>query len=147
MSCIYFCSIPHFYPSYLDGFRDGRSVAVQLLYLFNIACSILVQFPSWFFFIHLVNVHVVHPCSRIDATATWKKLRFILSDRSDFHIIDNLSIAVHVFVSRILMSFWVGEMLLPRSQISTLCLFTDLSDKIKWDFFQTVAVSILVYGC
>ena len=27
-------------------------------------------------------------------TAAWKKLRFILSDRSDFHMIDTLSRAV-----------------------------------------------------
>ncbi len=33
-------------------------------------------------------------------TAAWKKLRFILSVRSDFHIIDSLLIAVHAFVNR-----------------------------------------------
>ena len=43
----------------------------------------------------------MHPYSRIDTTVTWKKLRFILSDRSDFRMIDNLSIAVHVFARRI----------------------------------------------
>ena len=36
----------------------------------------------------------MHPYSSIDTTADWKKLRFILSIRSDFHMIDSLSIAV-----------------------------------------------------
>ena len=82
--------------------------------LFNIARSILVQFPSNFFSIHLISVHLVHPYSRIDMTAARKKLRFILSDKSDFHMIDNLSIAVHAFASRTLMWFLVYETLLPR---------------------------------
>ena len=69
--------------------------------LFNILQSILVQFPSSFFLIHLLNIHVVHPYNRIDTTTAWKKLRFILLDMSDFPIIDNLSIAVHVFASPI----------------------------------------------
>ena len=43
-----------------------------------------------------------------------KKLRFILSDRFDFHMIKNQTIAVHAFASRILMSFSVHETLLPR---------------------------------
>ena len=83
--------------------------------LFNIARSILVQLPSSFFFSRLVSVQVVHPYSSIDTTAAWKKLHFILSFRSDFHMIESLSIAVHAFVSRVSMSFLVDEMLLPRS--------------------------------
>ena len=52
--------------------------------------------------------------SSIDTTAARKKLRFILSVRSDFHMTDSLSIAVHAFVSRVSMSFSVDETLLPR---------------------------------
>ena len=48
--------------------------------LFNIARSILV---SSFFSSRLVSVQVVHPYSSIDTTAAWKKLRFILSVRSN----------------------------------------------------------------
>ena len=40
--------------------------------------------------------------------------RLILSVRSDFHMTDSLSIAVHAFVSRVSMSFSVDETLLPR---------------------------------
>ena len=71
-------------------------------------CSFrLVSSPS-----HLVSVHVVHPYC-IDTTTAWKKLRFILSLRSDFHMIESLLIAVHAFISHVLMSFSVDEMLLP----------------------------------
>ena len=45
--------------------------------------------PSSFFSSRFVSVHVVNPYSSIDVTAAWKKLRFILSVRSDFHIIDS----------------------------------------------------------
>ena len=66
-----------------------------------------MQFPSSFFSIRLVNVSVVHPYSRIDTTADWTRLRFILSDKFDFHMIDNQLIAAHAFAGPILMSFSV----------------------------------------
>ena len=47
-------------------------------------------------------------------SAAWKKLYFILSDRSDFHLCDSLSIAFQAFTSYLLISFSVDEMLLPR---------------------------------
>ena len=81
---------------------------------FNIARRILVLLPSSFFSSCLVSVQVVHPYSSIDTTAAWKKLRFILSVRSDFHMIESLSIAVHAYVNRVSMSFSVDETLLPR---------------------------------
>ena len=74
--------------------------------LFNIARRILVQFPSSFFSICFVSIHVMHLYSRIDATAVWKKLCFIL--------LDNLSIAVYAFARHILMSLSVDEMLPPK---------------------------------
>ena len=37
-------------------------------------------------------------------TAVWKKLRFILSVRSDFDMTDSLSVAVRAFASSMLMS-------------------------------------------
>ena len=89
-------------------------------------CSIQQYFLKWYNFYacyviippiyiySFVSVHVVQPYSSIDATAAWKKLRFILSVRSDFHIIDSLLIAVHAFVNLVSMSFSVDETLLPR---------------------------------
>ena len=73
--------------------------------LFSIACGILVLFLSSFFSICFINVQVVHSYGRIDTTAAWKKSCFILSDRSDFHMINNQLITVHTFVRCILMPF------------------------------------------
>ena len=56
----------------------------------------------------------MYPYSSIDTTAALKKLSFISSDRLDFHMIVSLSIAVHAFARRILMSLSVDEALLPR---------------------------------
>ena len=82
--------------------------------LFTIAPSMLVQFPSSFFSIYFISVNVVHPYSSIDTTAAWKKFRFNLSDRSDFHMVDSLLISVHAFTRCILRSLSVDKMLLPR---------------------------------
>ena len=82
--------------------------------LFNFVRNVLVSLPSSFFSSRFVSVQVVHPYSSIDTTAAWKKMRFILSVRSDFHTTDSLSLAVHVFVSRVSMSFSVDETLRPR---------------------------------
>ena len=43
-----------------------------------------------------------YPYSSIDTATAWKKSRFTLSDRSDFHMIDDLSIAVNTFARHIL---------------------------------------------
>ena len=39
---------------------------------------------------------------------------FFLSDRSDFHLTDSLSITYHAFTRRVVMSFSVDETLLLR---------------------------------
>ena len=41
--------------------------------LSNVTRSILVQFPSLFFSIHFVSIHVVHPYNKMDSTVAWKK--------------------------------------------------------------------------
>ena len=81
----------------------------------NISRSILVQSASSLFSVRLVSIQVVHPYCSMGTTAAGKKLRFSLSDRSDFHMTDSLSIAVHAFASHVLKSFSVDETLLPRS--------------------------------
>ena len=106
--------------SSLYSFRDGRQVAVQLApcgmllpepvqYCSQHSCIIAVEL-----LLRLVCVQVVHPYSSIDTTAAWKKLRFILSVRFYFHMIESLSIAVPAFVSRVSVSFSVDDTLLPR---------------------------------
>ena len=89
-------------------------VRCWFLDLFNTAHSIRVRLPSSLFSIRLFSVHVVHSYSSMDTTTAWKKLRFILSDRSDLHVTDSLSIAVYAVTSRVLMSFSVDVTLLPR---------------------------------
>ena len=49
---------------------------------------------------------MVHQYSSTGKAAAWKK--------SDFRMIDNLSIAVHAFSVRMLTSLSVDELLLPR---------------------------------
>ena len=94
--------------------------------LFSIARSILVQFPSSVFCMHLVSVHMAHPYRRIEINYAWKKLRFILLDKSDFHMIDNQLIAVHVFTQLVLMSFSVDKTLLTWYENSS----TDFRERI-----------------
>ena len=68
-----------------------------------------MQFPSGFFSVRFVSVYVMHPYYSIDTDAAWKKSRFILSYRSEFHMINSQSIAVHVFTRFILTSLSVDD--------------------------------------
>ena len=65
-----------------------------------------------FSFSSYVSIPVVHPYSSTDTATAWKKFPYILSERSDFYMFDNLSIAVHTFVIYMLTSFSVDEILL-----------------------------------
>ena len=102
--------------------------------LFNIARGILVQFLSSFSQYTQVIVHVVHLYSRNEITVAWEILRFLISDWSNFHIIDNLSIAVHAFARRILMSFSVDETLVP-SQVNLSTNFKELPLRVEMSPF------------
>ena len=65
---------------------------------FKTACSILEYILSiFFFFVHLVRIHVVHLYSNIYTATAWKKPRFVFSGRSDFNRNENQSIAVQAF--------------------------------------------------
>ena len=85
---------------------------VLLPRLFNI--EFLYSSCLSFSLMRFVSVSMVHPWGSIDITTAWKKSRFILSNRSDFHMIDGILIAVHFFVRYILTSLSVDETLLPR---------------------------------
>ena len=91
---------------------SNRTTAVFAHRMFETARSILVLFLSSFFFIRFFSVYVVHLYSSNDTTTAWKNP--ILSDRSDFHMIDYPSIVVHIFTMRILTSFSVDEILLSK---------------------------------
>ena len=115
-------SVLHVWFIQLESFRKWKvshRIAAALLGVASRTCSkLLAAFlcscrPA-FFSSRLVSVYVGHLYSSIDTTSAWKKLRFILSVRSDFHMTDSLSIAVHIFASHVLTSVSVDETLLPR---------------------------------
>ena len=74
------------------------------------SCIVSIQL----FLRHFVMVLVVHTYSNTDTIDAWKKSSFLLPNRSDFNIIDNLSVAVKTLARRILTSFSVDEMFLWR---------------------------------
>ena len=112
--------------------------------LFPTACSIFVQLPSSFFSIRLVSIHVMHPYSRMDTTAAWKKLRFILSGRSYLHMTSGIPITIHAFASYILISFSVDEMLFPRYEnLSTSFRESPFSVEMSFWFWLNHTYSIL----
>ena len=109
----------------------------------------------------------MYPYISIDTTAAWKKLRFILSVRTNFHMTDSLSIAVQALASRILMSVSVDETMLPR-QVNLPTSFRelpftvemspvwlkhifrlvriDIEDNACSDLFHTIKLSFGLYG-
>ena len=70
-------------------------------------CNFYLTFSLSFQLVHMVQTY---SCTDIDTT--WQKSRFILSEISDFHMIDNLSIAVHAFPMCMLTLLSVDEILL-----------------------------------
>ena len=100
------------------------------LYLFKTAHSILTKFPCRLFFMHFVKVLEVHPYRSINTVNAWKKSCFILSQRPDIHMIDNLSIALHTFTRPMLTSLSEDEMLLLR-HVNWSTNFWDLSVRVE----------------
>ena len=62
----------------------------------------------------LISFHMVPPS--IDTATTWNKCRFILSNSSDFDMIDHLALAVHAFARQILTPLSVDETLLSMKR-------------------------------
>ena len=77
---------------------------------------------------YCISFHVVHPFNSM--ATTWKKSHFILLDRSDFHMIDNLSIAVHAFAKHMLTSLSINEML-PLMYVNLSSNFRGLPLRVK----------------
>ena len=63
---------------------------------------------------YFVRVKVVHPYSNTDTATVWKKSYFILSERPDFHMFDNLLIVSYTFARHQLTLLSVDEILLLR---------------------------------
>ena len=79
-----------------------RAVSV----IFSTVRGILMKYLSSFFRF-FVRIYVVHPYSSADTATAWNNSRFILSSRSNFHTITNLSIVVNVFPMRMLASLYI----------------------------------------
>ena len=61
--------------------------------------------PLSVFCIRLISAQVVHPFNSYGYACCLEKMRSILSDKSDFHITEILSIAIHTFTSSSVISF------------------------------------------
>ena len=68
----------------------------------------------------------------MDTVTSWEKLSLILSERSDFYTIVNLSIAIHARLTRLMLTSSVDEMLLLR-YVNRFTLF-----RVKVSFFVVV---------
>ena len=83
-------------------------------------------------------------------TAAWKKLRFILSVRSDFHIIDSLLIAVHAFANLVSISFSVDSTLLPKvygqKNLQATLIFVDFTKAFESIHRGKMEQILLAYG-
>ena len=104
-----------------DSFRNGWLGAVQLLFCgvlppglvqHNLQHSCVIAVKLFFPSVLLASMWCIHIA--VSTRLLLGKLRFILSVRSDFHMTDTLSFAVHAFASHVLMSVSVDETLLPR---------------------------------
>ena len=96
---------------WLSRWEVGGRTAAVLWCIASKQHSCVVSISINFVRIHVV---VVHSYGCIDTAKAWEKFCFILSDRSDFHMIDNLWIAVHIFFRCMLTSLSVDEIFLPR---------------------------------
>ena len=60
-------------------------------------------------FIHFVRVSIVQPYSSFDTGTARKEPRFILSEITDFYMIDSQSITVQAFPVPLLTSFYIKQ--------------------------------------
>ena len=137
--------------SYLDTLWDGGKVVVQLLFYEVLLLEFVqnsTQFPCRFVLKRFIKVLMVQPCNSTVTARAWKNSRFISSERLDFHMVDNLSIAVHAFPMRMLTSLSVDEILEPM-YVKSSTDYSALSFKVEmtpsclkeWTLFYLVTCS------
>ena len=91
---------------------------------------ILGHFPSSFSSKRFVKVQFVQPYISTDTATVWKDFNLAISERLDFHTVNNLSRAVSDISKRILTSLTVDEILQPRN----VKLSTNFRDLISYEF-------------
>ena len=92
---------------------SSQKEALQLLFCKVMLAGFVVSgtFSSSFFFKSFL---VVQPYNRTHTATAKKTSPSILSEISNFPIVDNLSVIVHGFITRMLISFSVDEILQPK---------------------------------
>ena len=86
-------------------------MAIQLLFCKSLLPGFVqngIQYfwvVSNFFSKHFIKVQVVQPYNSTDTATAWKNSHFILSKRSDFHMVVKESISVDAFCMHMLTSF------------------------------------------
>ena len=105
----------------LDVLWNEKWVAVKLLFcavlrpgFVKTVRGILLYCPFNLFSGRVIKIKIFLPYSSTDTARPWKNSPFA-SERSDFHIVDNLSIVVHVLPMRRLTSLPVDETSLSRN--------------------------------
>ena len=91
-------------------------MAVQLLFCVFLPLGFVqnsMQHPCAVLISLFIQVIHLSPIDPTDMTTVWKNTHFILSERSGFHRVDNLSIAVHILPMH-MSTFSVDEILLPK---------------------------------
>ena len=78
-------------------------------------------------------------------TAAWKKLRFFLSVRSDFHIIDSLLIAIHAFVNLVSSGVLLPGLVQDCTQHSYICIYMYICIYIYICMYIYIYVYIYTY--
>ena len=113
-----------------------------MLDLFNIARNIIVQLPTSSFSLStsLRCIHIV-----VWIWPVLGKNCVFLSDRSDFHMTVNLSIALHAPPISVLMSLSVDEMLLSRYLNLSSSSREPLFSVEKSPFFSCVHIKVYIY--
>ena len=94
-------------------YEMGSKWPYSCCFVFKTARSILVGFLYSFFFNRFVDVYVVQPYRNTNTCTAWNNSRFILSERSDFYMINSLPIAVYAFPMCILTLLSIDDILLP----------------------------------
>ena len=84
-------------------FPDSLSPSIPIIHRSS-------QLPPSFFLMPFVNIYVLRSYCCIDTHTAY----FIFSDRSEFHMIDNQSIAFPFFANRLSTSLSADEMFLSR---------------------------------
>ena len=125
----------------------GVATRTYTIFLASFLCDYCQAFSPYVLLAFTWCIHIA-----VSIRPLLGKMRFILSVRSDFHMTDNLSIAVDAFATHVLLSVSVDETLLPWYVNLSTCfressLCGDVTFLIKAHVFLLVCVDMEPYAC